>query len=173
MEYDMKQYVQALADIFQKRGVLNAQDAQALRKDFKGTEPAQLHYFLLDEALVSKEELLSALSEYYQVPYCDVRGHQFNHELLELFEQDFLVAFALIPLESDENMLTMVAGDPALPGLREKIGEYTNSHIEFRVGITRDIVDEVRSYYENPPDDVGQEEQEEEEEISEDITDLY
>ena len=58
----MKQYVQALAKILQAHKALSAQDAKSLMQDFKGNDPAQLHYFLLDEGLVSKEELLRALS---------------------------------------------------------------------------------------------------------------
>ncbi len=171
----MKHYVQALARILQKNGALRPKDAQALVRDFKGTEPAQLHYFLLDEGLVSKEELLKALSEYFKVPYCDVRGYQFNHELLALFPQDFLVARAIIPLELDENIITVVAGDPSLPNLREDVGEYTTNHIEFMVGITRDIVDEARAYYENPPEETGEEPtpEEEVEEDTQDIVDLF
>jgi len=170
----MKKYTQALGEILYKLGALDKKNARALVHDFKGSEQSQLNYFLLDEGLVAKEELLRALSEYYQVPYFDVRGFQFNHDLLEFFPQDFLIRNAIVPIEFDGNILTVVTGHPDQPGLREKIRQYTTHHIEFRVGIVRDIIDEARAYYEEPPVDVGVDEEEEiEEGSSEDIVDIF
>jgi len=169
----MKAYAQALGEILCKLGVIQKKDVQALVRDFKGTEQSQLNYFLLDEGLVTKEELLRALSDYYQVPYFDVRGFQFNHDLLGLFPPDFLLRNAIIPIEFDGNILTVVTGHPEQPGLRDKIRKYTKHHIEFRVGIVRDILDEARAYYENPPSDLGIEEEEEDEESTEDVVDIY
>ena len=51
--------------------------------------------------------------------------------------------------------------------------QYWQCILQFRVGIIRDIIDEARAYYEEPPDDVGLDEEEELEESSEDIVDLY
>ena len=170
----MKKYAAALGDILLQQGVLKAEDVQALKKDFTAGDPAQLNYFLLDEGLVSKEELLKALSQYYEVPYFDVRGYQFNHDLLSLFPQDLLVRNAIIPIEFDGAIITMVVGNPHDQELREKIQQFLPQHIlEFRVGIVRDIVDEARAYYESPPEEIGLAEEEEEEESTEDITDLY
>jgi len=170
----VKRYAEVLGEILHRHGVLTKEDMQSLKRDFKGGDPSQLNYFLLDEGLAIKEELLSALSEYYEVPFFDVRGYQFNHELLELFPQEFLINNAVIPIEFDGAILTMVTGNPADPDLTEKIQQFTQHHIEFRVGITRDIVDEARAYYESPPDELDIEKEEEEgEESTEDLVDLY
>jgi len=172
----MKKYAQALGEILYRRGVLSKDDSLSLVQDFKGTEQAQLNYFLLDEGLVTKEELLQALSEYYKVPFFDVRGFQFNHDLLSLFPQDFLIHNAIVPIEFDGNILTVVAGDPNQLDLREEIQQYTSYYIEFRVGIVRDIIDEARAYYENPPDELEIEEDndgDDELETTDDIVDLY
>lgn len=167
----MKKYAAALGEILYKQKALKKEDQQALMRDFTEGDPAQLNYFLLDEALVSKQDLLRALSEYYQAPYFDVRGYQFNHELLALFPQQVLVQYAILPIEFDGNILTVVAGQPDRPGLREILRQYTTYHIEFRVGITRDIVDEIRAYYEDPPTEAEIEREEDEHDDS-DIVDV-
>lgn len=161
----MKQYAAALGEILYKQGAISKADEQALIRDFTEGDPAQLNYFLLDEALVSKEDLFRALMQHYTIPYFDVRGYQFNHELLALFPQQVLVQYAVLPIEFDGAILTVVAGQPDKPGLREILRQYTTSHIEFRVGITRDIVDEIRAYYEDPPNEA---EIEREEDVHED-----
>ena len=70
----MKRYAEVLGEILHRHGVLTKEDMQSLKRDFKESDPSQLNYFLLDEGLAIKEELLSALSEYYEVPFFDVRG---------------------------------------------------------------------------------------------------
>lgn len=168
----MKKYAPALADILYRQKVLSQKDAQALAKDFVKGDPAQLNYFLLDEGLVAKHDLFKALAQYYQVPFFDVRGYQFNHDLLALFPQDLLVRNAMAPIEFDGNILTVVTGQPDMEGLREMLREHVAYHIEFRVGITRDIVDEIRAYYETPPN-AEEIEQEEDEDDSTDIVDVF
>jgi len=170
----VKGYAESISEILCHHGVLSKNDVQSLKRDFKDSDPAQLNYFLLDEGLANKEELLLALSEYYEIPFFDVRGYQFTHELLELFPQNFLVSNAIIPIEFDGGLLTVVAGNPDAPDLMEKIQNFTQHHIEFRVGITRDIVDEARAYYEDPPKEFDTQDIEEEvEESTEDVVDLY
>jgi type IV pilus assembly protein PilB len=169
----MKEYVKALSDILCRDGVLSKHDARALVQDFRGTDKEQLNYFLVDEGLVSQQELLRALGEYYQLPYFDVRGYQFNHDLLALFPQDFLVRNAIIPIQFDENILTVAVGDPEREDLRSNLRNYMVHHIEFNVGIVRDIVDEIRAYYEEPPSETGADEEDIEEESTEDILDMF
>lgn len=170
----MKDYAESIGTILCRHGALTNDDVAALKRDFKQSDPAQLNYFLLDEGLVSKEELLAALSTYYGVPFFDARGYQFNHDLLELFPQNFLVSNAVLPIEFDGAILTVVVGDPTMPAIIEKMQHFTQHVIELRVGITRDIVDEIRAYYESPPKELDIEEAEEEaEESTEDVTDLY
>lgn len=168
----MKKYAPALADILYRQKVLSQKDAQALAKDFVQGDPAQLNYFLLDEGLVTKHDLLKALAQYYQVPFFDVRGYQFNHDLLAFFPQELLVRNAMAPIEFDGAILTVVAGQPDVAELREMLRAYVTYHIEFRVGITRDIVDEIRAYYETPPN-AEEIEQEEDEDDSTDIVDVF
>ena len=70
--------------------------------------------FLLQEGLVAKENLLKALSEYYQVPPFDVIGHFFDHDLVIEFPTRFFMRNEIIPLqEINDNMLYVVAANPA------------------------------------------------------------
>jgi hypothetical protein len=170
----VQKYVESIGDILCRHGVLTKKDVDALKRDFTEGDPTQLDYFLLDEGLASKEELLAALSEHYQIPSFDVRGYQFNHDLLELFPREFLVSHAVMPIDFDGALLTVVVGNPNESGLIEQMQEFTQHHIELHVGITRDIVDEIRAYYEAPPREFdAQEEEEEEEESTEDIVDVF
>lgn len=142
-------YIKKLTEILIQLKTINVQDGHDLFESFKHSEHEQFDDFLLDQGLVDKYDLLQALSRLYQVPYMDVTGYFFDTMLLHQFPRDFLLHYALIPYEQDENMLLMVAADPSDPELLAKIGEHASYDIIFNVGIYTDIVDAIREYYED------------------------
>lgn len=127
--------------------VITERMAQDLERNLNDGEQEPFDAFLLDEGLVSKEDLLKALSRVYQVPCIDVEGYFFQTHLLQMFPQDFLMRNALIPMEQDGNVLIVVATDPADPQLLASIGEHVSYDIQFYVGLYQDILDAIEEYY--------------------------
>jgi hypothetical protein len=141
-------FIDELTNILLKTGALDPEAAKGLDEAFAQSSHENFDYFLLNEGLVDKEDLLHALSIIYRVPSIDVDGIFFETFLLQKFPKDFLLRNAIIPYEQDENMLVVVAADPADDTLLDKIGEYVSYDIRFFVGIYTDIIDAVESYYE-------------------------
>jgi hypothetical protein len=137
-------------DFFELLVALNfiaAEDAIKLLAAYKESEVDQLDEFLLSEGIIEREQLLEALSQYYQVPSFDVIGYFFETHLLHMFPKDILLRNEMIPLEVDENMMIVVAADPADQDLLFKIGENVSYDIRFYVGVALDILDAVEEYY--------------------------
>ncbi len=146
-----KEVIVGLIDILIANQVVDSKEGQGFIQNFANqSEEASFEYFLINEGLVSKEDLLKALSEYYQVPAVDVRGYFFDTGLVQSIPKDFLTYYGVIPLEVDGNIMTVVAYRPDLPGLDSKLEEYGSYVIEFRVGLWRDIVDVIAEYYDEP-----------------------
>lgn len=103
--------------------------------------------FLLSEGLVTRRDILTALSETFQVPWFDVTGYFFDHQLVHLFPKDFLLRNGMIPLMLDEDELIIVAANPADPELLPAFGQYVSWDIQFQVGIRRHIEDAVKEFY--------------------------
>lgn len=165
-------FVDSLCTILLKQGALKRDDAQALKKAFYDRSDIGFDEFLLQEGLVSRTQLLNALSEYYQVPAFDVTGYFFEHERLHEFPKDFLLRNLIIPLERDENILVVIAANPGDEDLLPEIGAHVSYDIQFMVGIAQDITDAVKEFYEKSltapePDEPGRgiEETEEVEEL--------
>ena len=101
----------------------------------------------------------------------------FNHDLLVLFPKEVLLKYAVIPLESDGNMITFVTNNPDNTEMQTELAEYTSSEIYFSVGIYQNILDAVEEYYDeslfssNGDIDPADEEYEDDELIS-DISEL-
>lgn len=149
-------FVEGLTKILVKRNAINAREADALKKAFRDSPKPNFDEFLLDEGLVDKENLLLALGDYYQVPPFDAVGYFFDHQLVRMFPKDFLRSNAIIPIEQDENIMVMLASNPADPNVLLRIGRYVSYDIQFRVGILQDIIDAITEFYDHSltePDD--------------------
>ncbi len=140
-------FVQRLTTSLLANQAITQKEADSLVAMFHDRAKGRVDNFLLDEGMVDREELLKALSGVYQVPFFDVNGYFFEHELLHTFPKDMLIAKGIIPLQVDEDVLIVVASNPEDPELLDVIGHSVSYDIQFNVGIHRDIVDSIEEYY--------------------------
>jgi len=151
-------FVKDIARILADQGTVSEGEALAMQSAFEEVSQEAFDQFLLDEGIVDEDDLLKALSEYYQVPAFSVGDYFFQTRLLRMFPKGVLLRNAMIPVERDENMLIMVAAHPNDETLLSKIGEHVSYDIRFRVGIYGDITNAVKEFYDqattNEPLDV-------------------
>jgi len=140
-----------ICEVLVKNKVITEQESHDLQRDFQGRSKETFDEFLLNEGFVTRDEILAALSEYYEVPPFNVVGYIFDHNLLVQFPQDFLLRHGIIPLERDENMLAIVASDPQNADLLPELAEFVSDDIRFYVGLREDIIDAVMEFYEESP----------------------
>ena len=136
--------------------LITAEDAVKLLAAYHESDVDQFDEFLLSEGILDTENLLEALSEYYQVPSFDVVGYFFERHLLHMFPKEMLVRHEIIPMQVDENMMIVVAAKPDNPDLLFEIGEYVSYDIRFYVGVARNICDAVEEYYDKADTEVGE-----------------
>jgi type IV pilus assembly protein PilB len=149
-------FAKELTHILLKNRVFSDKEAFSLQKLFKESSKEHFDDFLLEEGFVSKENLLQALSQLYRVPAVDVKGYFFQTFLLHKFPNDVLHRYAFIPMDVDEDIMTVVASEPDDPGLLPLIGDYVSYDIVFRVGLRLDITDAITEYYDNALTEVPQ-----------------
>ena len=140
-------FVNKLADAFVKLQVFSAEEAESLVKEFQGRAKGRIDDFLLDEGIVDRETLLKALQAVYGVAPFDVRGHFFNHQLLLFFPKDFLLNQGFIPLDVDDEIMTIVMSNPEDEETLDTLSRYVSYNVNVFVGIRRDIGDAVEEYY--------------------------
>jgi len=163
-------FVTKLCSILAKQKVFSDKNARELATLFKKSQKENFDNFLLEDGFVSKEQLLDALSMYFQTPAFDVSGYFFNHELVIIFPKDELHRYACIPLWLEEDILTVVASEPNNPAVRDFINEYVDFGIELYVGIRLDITNAITEFYDRAVTEVdenGEATAEEKEELEE------
>lgn len=141
------QFVDRLSAILAKHHVLQDKEAASLRHDFDKSSAFYFEDFLVDEGLVGKEEVLSALSEYYLLPSIDVIGIFFDHHLVTMFPKDVMLRNGFIPYDRDGDVLIVVAARPDHPQLPEIIGKFVSYDVTFLAGLYTDICDAVKEFY--------------------------
>ena len=138
--------------------LITAEDAVKLLAAYHESDVDQFDEFLLSEGILETENLLEALSHYYQVPSFDIVGYFFERHLLHMFPKEMLVQHEIIPMQVDENMMIVVAAQPDNPDLLFEIGEYVSYDIRFYVGVARNICDAVEEYYDKADTEVDEDE---------------
>ena len=147
-------FAQGLCDVLVKQKVVTEAEGRALARAFKSSEKENFDDFLLEEGLIDENVLLRALGQYYQLPPVDVTGYFFDTQLLRNFPKDFLLRNRIIPLEMENDFLTVVASNPDNADLLSAIGAYTSEDIQFRIGLGRDITDSVKEFYDKSDTDL-------------------
>jgi len=150
-------FVKDLSDILVKHKVFSQSEAKVLQRNFEEASQESFDEFLLDEGLIDKEDLLRALAEYYQMPAVDLAGFFFQTFLLRKFPKGVMIRNIFVPLEVDQNMLVIVAGNPDNPDLLSIIGKYISYDVQFRTSIKQDIIDAIQEFYDKSDTEVEEE----------------
>ena len=91
-----------------------------------------------------------------------------------LFPKDFLENKAVIPLDIEDDILTVIVSNPEDDETLSIIGNYVPYSVEVMVGIRRDILDAIEEYYDEDvaTADIEDEDSEEVDELAEDESDI-
>lgn len=148
------EFVRDLSEILEKNRILTQQESLAVQKSFVDSDHDQFDDFLIQEGVVQECDLLKALGQYYNIAPFDVAGYFFEHELIVKFPKSFLLREGIIPVEVDNDIMSVVASDPEKDGLESMIKEYVSYDVVFMVGIRRDICDAVKEFFDTSVSDV-------------------
>lgn len=142
-----------LTAILVNKDAISQKESTAMRQAFAESDADEFEDFLLEEGLVSGVDLLRALSLYYKVPSFDVNGYFFETFLLRKFPKNFLLRHAIIPVEADNEAMTIVAANPTDPNLPVEIARFVSYDVYFYVGVRRDICDAIEEFYDKSDTD--------------------
>ncbi|KKP28870.1 MAG: General secretion pathway protein E [candidate division TM6 bacterium GW2011_GWF2_30_66] len=152
------EYIKGLSGILEKNKMLTHDESLAVQKSFIDSDHDLFDDFLIEEGIVQESDLLKALGQYYNIAPFDVTGYFFDHELITKFPKGFLLREGIIPVEVDNDIMSVVASDPDKEGLESMIKEYASYDVVFMVGIRRDICDAVKEFFDKSVSEVDYDE---------------
>lgn len=169
---NQKTFVVRFAEALVKNNVMKEAEAESFVQEFHDRAKGNVVSFLLEEGLVEKEDILIALGSVYNVPSFDVRGYFFNHETLLMFPEDLLLEKVIIPLEVEDDILTVVMNNPEDEEAIDELQKNVSYNINVFVGIQEDIRDAIEEYYDEDLITAETHEQEEESDDEPDDSDI-
>jgi len=132
---------------------MSQEDGEYVKQEFHNHTLGNYEDFLLESGVVTRDQLLEALEQYYDVKAIDVLGDVFDPSLVQKFPYDTLIEHNCIPYGQDGYQLMVIAGNPHNEELEAILGEYVSYDLVFFVGIPRHIRLMVQDYYQDS--DVG------------------
>lgn len=143
--------IKGLTDILALQGLIDPADVPALNQEYEEQkENLSFEEFLVQEQIITKPELLEALSQYYELPALDVIGEFFDHHFLTQIPKSVLINNAVIPYNREGDLLTVVAAQPDNPELLPTLAKHISHEISFMVGYAPDIIETIDEFYDEP-----------------------
>ena len=167
-----KTFVVRFAEALIKNNLMKEAEAESFVQEFYDRAKGNVVSFLLEDGLLEKEDVLTALGSMYNVSSFDVSGHFFNHQILLLFPKDLLLEKVVIPLDVEDDILTVVMNNPEDEDAIDALQEHVEYNINPLVGIQEDIRDAIKEYYDEDVITAEVEEQNEDSGNEEDDSDI-
>ncbi len=134
-------------ELLKTEKLIGQKEANDLLITFFKSSSENFEDFLLESGLISKENLLKALSLYYKIPAFDATGYMFEHEILKEFPKDVMLRNRFIPITIDNDIMVVATSQPDNDNLEVTINKHVPNEIKFNVGLRRDIEDAIKEYY--------------------------
>src|SRR3984957_18631106 len=90
---------------------------------------------------LDETELARALAKRYHSEFVDLKNFKIQHELFKTVPVDMMFRYNFVPLEQDENRLTIAVSDPSKLMLLDEIGGLLGQRISTRVATLTQITD--------------------------------
>ena len=118
--------------------------ALALQKEKGG----KLSDILVGMGLVSRADLVSALSKELGIPPIDISRYQISPEVIKLIPKKTAKAYRIIPISKIGNFLTVAIADPLDVFATDDIAALTHCRISVVIANDKEIDDAIVQYYE-------------------------
>ncbi len=105
-------------------------------------EKKSVEFVLMDKFDIARKDIEESLSLYYGCPFCPIerKAVEIPEEVLGNLKYEYLKRYSWIPVEKNEDQITIAISDPLDIPLCDEIGKiYPNKKIKFFAAIKEDI----------------------------------
>ena len=135
-----------IGDLLLEMGCIAADElADALNKQKENGE--RLGDILLDLGYVKPEDLTRALAEQFNMDIIDLDNYDIEPEVVEKVPQDFAREHHLVPVELDDDQLTVAMSDPLDLDVMDNLRFLINCNVECVLATKQDIDKALQKYY--------------------------
>ena len=142
----MSEQGKRLGDLLLEMGSISKDDlADALNKQKESKE--RLGDLLLDLGYVKPEDLTRALAEQFEMDIIDLDDYDIDPDVIEKVPQEFAREHHLVPLELEDDQLTVATSDPLDLDVMDNLRFLINCNVECVLATKQDIDKALQKYY--------------------------
>ena len=146
MEVAIKTKLQ-IGQILQNRGIVTAEQIEeVLAKQKEGKHRKLLGELLVENKLCTENQVASALSEAYDVPYAQLTPRICDPKIIEILPRDFIEEYCVLPLFKVNDVLTVAISEPTNVFLLDEIERLSNCKIQVVCATMKDIKATLETY---------------------------
>src|ERR1041384_251430 len=101
---------------------------------------------LVEQALITEEQLCETLAEVYGVPYAKVSPKICDPKVIEVLPREFIEKHSLLPMFLVNNVLTIALAEPSNLFLIEEIQQLTGFSVQVVASTPRDIAATMQAH---------------------------
>ena len=135
-----------LGEVLRERGHISAGDLSKIVADQQG-KVIRLGELMLERALVTKEELASALEAVTAVPYVNCAEVTPDAEVLHLIPRHLAVRGCVFPIRKEGKKLVVAMAEPQNIGLSDELKFTSGATISPRLGFRAEIFTAIEKFY--------------------------
>ena len=140
----MPQPENRLAEILIPSGKITAETLNSVMNDGI-TLPYETCQKLIDQGFISEEDLLKILGKYFNTPYISLKKHVGKNLFIENISENFMRGSKFVPLELEENTLTIAVSNPFDDSMFDAIKMATGYEVDICLSKAEEIADAISS----------------------------
>ena len=131
------------------KGYLTQEQVEGVEAALNRAENGQpLSSYLIENGLLSEEQLAQALSDHHRIPYISISDYEIDREILDAVDEETARKYQIIPLDRTDSQLTVAVTDPDDIHQLDEIKIKTRAkEIQTVISLPREIEAAIDKYY--------------------------
>lgn len=141
-----------LGDILLKHNIITPEKLQkALAIQASMEHPRFLGEILIDENMLTEDELVSVVSRQFKIPYIKINKYSIDRQILQLIPEELVREQLVLPVSKMGRELTVGMVNPQDKRTIKELENLTGCEIKIVLCKPAEIKGAIRSIYESPP----------------------
>jgi len=142
--------IQFITNLLKEKGILSEAQTEQLWAQFKDNPPQsqqELETKLIEQELISEENLLKAYSQHLTIPYLDLETVTIDPQVVNTIPVKFAKRNVVIAFKKEGRALTVALRNPFEVHIVDELKMITGLAINIVLSKQRDILNAIKSYY--------------------------
>ena len=137
-----------LGEILINEGIINSEQLKKALEVQKLESKKKIGEILINQGVISQKQLNQALQQVYETEFIELDRVILDPEIVSLIPKKIALRYKLIPLNKEDNTLTVAMANPLDVNAIDYIREYTRLEVNPKFASENEVLNALSNYYE-------------------------